>query len=69
MQNPNGGMNMGHVIEQPDPNDHLLDRMLSRSNMQAAWQRVKSNKGAAGVDGMSIEAFPEFARDNWESIH
>jgi RNA-directed DNA polymerase len=69
MQNPNGGMNMGHVIEQPDPNDHLLERMLSRSNMQAAWQRVKSNKGVAGVDGMSIEAFPEFARDNWESIH
>lgn len=60
---------MRHVIEQPDPNDHLLERMLSRSNMQAAWQRVKSNKGAAGIDGMSIEAFPEFARDNWESIH
>jgi len=47
---------MGHVIEQPDPNDHLLERMLSRSNMQAAWQRVKSNKGVAGVDGMSTPA-------------
>lgn len=59
---------MGHATEQPDPNDHLLDRILSRKNMQSAWQRVKSNKGTAGVDGMSIEAFPEFARDNWENI-
>jgi len=36
--------------------------------MQVAWQRVKANKGTAGIDGMSIEMFPEFARDNWESV-
>ena len=68
MVNPNGGMAMGHVMEQPDPNDHLLERVLSRENMRRAWKRVKANKGAPGIDNMSIEDFPEFARINWDSI-
>jgi RNA-directed DNA polymerase len=67
-KNPIGGVNMGHVMESPDPNGHLLERILSQENMRKAWKRVKANKGAAGVDGMSIEAFPEFARRNWDKI-
>jgi RNA-directed DNA polymerase len=59
---------MGHVMESPDPNGHLLERILSQENMLKAWKRVKANKGAAGVDSMSIEAFPEFARQNWDKI-
>lgn len=46
----------------------LLEQILSRENMLSAWKRVKANKGAAGVDGMSIDAFPEFARHHWERI-
>jgi len=46
----------------------LLEQILSRENMLLAWKRVKANKGAAGVDGMSTEAFPEFARHHWERI-
>jgi hypothetical protein len=49
---------MGHVIEPPDPNDHLYERIFSTNNTQLAWKRVKSNKGAAGIDKVSIEAFP-----------
>jgi retron-type reverse transcriptase len=59
---------MGHVMDLSNPNEHLLERILSRENMQAAWKRVKANKGAAGVDGMSIDAFLDFARDEWEKI-
>jgi RNA-directed DNA polymerase len=55
-------------MEPPDPNDHLLERILSRQNMQRAWKRVKSNKGSHGVDGISIDDFPECARRNWERI-
>ena len=47
---------------------NLLEQLLSRDNMRRAWQRVKANKGAAGMDGMSIQAFPEFARQHWERI-
>ena len=32
----------------------LLAQALARENMQRAWESVKPNKGAAGVDGMDI---------------
>ena len=33
----------------------LLERILSRDNLNRAFKRVKANKGAAGVDGMTVE--------------
>lgn len=47
---------------------NLLEQILSRENMRLAWKRVKANNGAAGMDGMSTQAFPEFARHHWERI-
>ena len=47
---------------------NLLEQILSRENMLLAWKRVKANKGAAGMDGMSVDAFAEFARQHWERI-
>ncbi|MDQ8188460.1 reverse transcriptase domain-containing protein [Pelagicoccus sp. SDUM812002] len=46
------------------PQNGLLEQVLSESNLNAAWKRVRSNKGAPGVDGMSVEEFPAFARDH-----
>ena len=51
MKNPNGEVNMGHVMESPDPNDHLLERVLSRENMLKAWKRVKANSGDSQSNG------------------
>jgi len=65
---PSGEVTMRRVMESPDPNDHLLERILSRENMLKAWKRVKANKGAPGIDNMSVEDFPEYARNNWDSI-
>jgi RNA-directed DNA polymerase len=36
--------------------------------MRSAWKRVKANKGAAGIDKISVEEFPAFAHANWEGI-
>ena len=33
----------------------LLERILFRDNMNRAYKRVKANKGAPGVDGMTVE--------------
>ena len=33
----------------------LLEKMLDRRNLNRAFKRVKANKGAAGVDGMTVE--------------
>jgi len=65
---PTGRVPVRRVIEPPDPNDHLLERVLSRPNMQTAWKRVKANKGACGVDDMAIDQFPAFARESWPKI-
>ena len=66
--NPSGGATGRRVAGKPDPNEYLLERILSRPNMSTAWKRVKANKGAPGMDCMSIDDFMAFARDHWESI-
>lgn len=43
----------------------LLEAALTRENLQAAWKRVKANKGAAGVDGLDIEQTAELLRTSW----
>jgi RNA-directed DNA polymerase len=35
----------------------LMDKVYSGRNLEAAWAKVRANKGAAGVDHQSIEAF------------
>ena len=35
----------------------LIDKVYRPSTLQAAWQQVKANKGAAGIDRQSIESF------------
>jgi RNA-directed DNA polymerase len=41
---------------------------ISKAEVWAAWEKVKGNKGAAGVDGVSIEAFEKDLRDNLYKI-
>jgi RNA-directed DNA polymerase len=35
----------------------LMDKVYAPATLAAAWKKVKANKGAAGVDGQSIERF------------
>lgn len=35
----------------------LIDKVYSRKNLELAWEKVKANKGAGGIDGVSIERF------------
>ena len=46
----------------------LLDAALTRENLQAAWKRVKANKGAAGVDGLDIEQTGRMLQTSWSDI-
>ena len=46
----------------------LLDAALARENMQQAWKRVRSNKGAAGIDGLDIDQTAERLRVEWPDI-
>jgi len=43
--------------------------VLQRGNPQTAWKRVRANKGAAGIDGMTIDEFPDWARSgHWKEV-
>ena len=66
--NQTRGVSIRRVTESLGPNDHLLEQILSKENMRRAWKRVKANKGAAGVDLMTIAQFPDFSRENWNCI-
>ena len=46
----------------------LLAVALTRENLQAAFKRVKANKGAAGVDGLDIGQTAELLRRSWPGI-
>ncbi len=46
----------------------LLEEVLRRENLIAALRRVQSNKGAPGVDGMTVEALTPFLKTNWPRI-
>ena len=46
----------------------LLEAALTRQNLQAAWKRVKANKGAAGMDGLDIEQTAQVVRQRWPDI-
>lgn len=36
----------------------LLEKILGRENMRMALDKVKANKGAAGIDGIEIVSIP-----------
>ena len=46
----------------------LLEAALTKENLQAAWKRVRANKGAAGVDGLDIEQTQQLLQTKWPQI-
>jgi RNA-directed DNA polymerase len=46
----------------------LLEAVLQRENLQRAWKRVRTNKGAPGVDGLDIDATAERLKSQWPVI-
>lgn len=65
---PSGGVTVQRVTEPPNPDDRLLEWILSRSNLQQAWGQVKANNGAPGVDHMAVDQFTASVRDKWPKI-
>ncbi len=67
LMNPEGGDGVWRADREPAL-DNLMERILERDNVKRAWERVKSNKGAPGSDGMTLEDFPAYARAHWSEI-
>lgn len=46
----------------------LLERILEPNNLNRAYKRVKANKGAPGVDGMTVDELLPYLKTHGESI-
>jgi len=46
----------------------LLEEVLRAPNLRAALKRVRKNRGSSGVDGMTVDALPEYLVTEWPRI-
>jgi RNA-directed DNA polymerase len=45
-----------------------MEEVLSRENLLAAYHRVVGNRGAPGVDGVTVDELESLIRQRWEAI-
>ena len=46
----------------------MIAQILSKENMTQAYNQVRKNKGAAGIDGKSVDDFSAYLGEHWPSI-
>ncbi len=46
----------------------LIEQILDKNNVRTALEKVVSNNGAAGIDGMKVEDLRDYMNANWTSI-
>ena len=46
----------------------LMEQVVRHDNFEAAWKRVKANKGTAGVDGVTVDRLPGYLDGTWEQV-
>ena len=55
-------------IESPASSEQWIEAVCQPSNLRRALQRVMSNKGSPGVDGMTVEELPDYLRQHWPAL-
>jgi len=73
--NPPGAVSQGPSLgaartrgTTPNQKIGLLEKMLERNNMLQALKRVKGNKGAPGIDGMTVKELEPYLVKHWANI-
>lgn len=46
----------------------MIEKVINRKNIRKAYHQVMSNKGSAGVDGMSVDDLPKFLKEQQDKI-
>ena len=57
-----------HLSESPTGQIRLMESILERNNMRRAIKRVVKNKGAPGVDGMTVDKIEGYLNRHWTKI-
>lgn len=58
----------GSRPESQASNERVMEVMLERGNLKQALRRVEGNKGAAGVDGVSVKELRAFLKQHWPQL-
>lgn len=66
-QTPSGELVAGRVAEASPVDLASVKFVVTTRSISDAWKKVRSNKGAPGVDEISISEFPKWARPRWEN--
>jgi hypothetical protein len=48
--------------------ENLMEEVISRENATRAWEAVKRNQGAPGIDRMTTGELREHIRKHWEGL-
>ena len=59
-----GAYSIGNREAEERDGADLLEKMLDRDNLNRAFKKVKANKGAPGIDGMTVEDAPEWLKEH-----
>ena len=54
--------------ERPASAESLMEEVCERANLKQALQRVRANKGSAGIDGMPVGDLPAYLHTHWPAI-
>jgi RNA-directed DNA polymerase len=54
--------------ESPARTDRLMEEVCERENLKEALRQVKSNKGSAGVDGITVSQLTDYLKQHWPVI-
>ena len=57
-----------HDPESPASTNGMMEEICERGNLKQALQRVKANKGSAGVDGMTVGGIADYLKQYWPVI-
>ncbi len=55
-------------LERPAVAGPSMEAVVERENLKRALAQVKRNKGAAGIDGMSVDELPAYLKEHWPTI-
>lgn len=47
----------------------LIDKVYALPNLSLAWEKVRSNRGAGGIDSMTLKQFEEHLGDHLQELH
>jgi len=47
----------------------LVDKIYKRKNLEVAWEKVRRNRGAGGIDGEDLETFEAQLDEHLERLH